>query len=306
MRRTIISVWRAAWVMAAVLAWAATGADAADGYVDAKGTRIHYTDEGQGEPVVLIHGFAIHSGTQWVLPGVQKMLAKEYRVICIDNRGHGLSDKPHDPKLYGMEMVEDIVRLLDHLRIERAHLVGYSMGGLIALKFVTLHPERVRSATICAMGLLRPNKEPFMAALADSLASGKGFAPLLIALAPPGRPKPTEAQMELTNRFLTAGNDVRAMAALIRAALDPRLDMTDADIKAIQVPIIAIVGQEDAFKVHVAALKTLLPRMEVVTVPGGDHFNTVFKPLFLKSVRKFLAANREASAEKAIEQEAVP
>ena len=81
---------------------------------DSRGVKISYTVEGRGEPVVLIHGFAINAQFNWALGGISKELAKNYQVIALDNRGHGKSDKPYDPKQYGMEMVDDVVRLLDH------------------------------------------------------------------------------------------------------------------------------------------------------------------------------------------------
>jgi pimeloyl-ACP methyl ester carboxylesterase len=93
-------------------------ARAEDRFFESNGVKIRYTVTGQGEPVVLIHGFTANIETQWALPGVIKALAADYQVIALDNRGHGKSDKPHDAKKYGAEMVEDAVRLLDHLKIK--------------------------------------------------------------------------------------------------------------------------------------------------------------------------------------------
>ena len=73
-------------------------------------------------------------------------LAKDFRVIALDCRGHGKSDKPHDATKYGNEMIEDVARLMDHLNIPKAHIVGYSMGGAITGKFITMHPDRVLTA----------------------------------------------------------------------------------------------------------------------------------------------------------------
>lgn len=120
--------------------------------LDSAGTKIYYTVEGKGEPVVLIHGYQATGDLNWRLTGVVPLLAKKYQVITLDNRGHGRSGKPRDPKKYGSEMAEDVIRLLDQLQIDRAHLVGYSMGGMIALKVLATHPERVRSAVIGGMG----------------------------------------------------------------------------------------------------------------------------------------------------------
>lgn len=119
---------------------------------DSDGVPIHYTVEGTGEPVILIHGYRATGDINWRLTQVVRLLKEKYQVITLDNRGHGKSGKPTDPKQYGVNMAEDIVRLMDHLQIKTAHLVGYSMGGMITLKVLATHPERVRSAVIGGMG----------------------------------------------------------------------------------------------------------------------------------------------------------
>src|SRR5262245_43153068 len=96
---------------------------------DSKGVKIAYSVQGKGEPVVLIHGFLSSGGINWDLPGVTALLAKDFQVITLDVRGHGQSDKPTKEDAYGPELVEDVVRLLGHLKIKKAHIVGYSMGG---------------------------------------------------------------------------------------------------------------------------------------------------------------------------------
>jgi pimeloyl-ACP methyl ester carboxylesterase len=262
---------------------------AAERYFDSNGVRIHYTRQGEGEPVLLIHGFAINASTQWVLPGVFKSLAREYDVIAPDVRGHGQSAKPHDPSQYGMEMVEDAVRLLDELRIEKAHVVGYSMGGLIALKLAATHPDRVLTTTLGGMGLFRPAEEPLLGRLAEALESGRGFEPLVSWLTPPGLPRAADTSGDMANRYLMASNDVPAMAALVRGAFDPKLDISDAQLRAVRVPLLAIVGNLDPFAANVEQLRKRVPGLRVATVPDGDHFNTVFKPLFVTSLKTFLA-----------------
>jgi pimeloyl-ACP methyl ester carboxylesterase len=110
---------------------------------DANGAKVWYSAQGKGEPVVLIHGLLSSAWVNWDLPGTSAMLAKDYRVIALDVRGHGLSDRPTKEEAYGPELVEDVVRLLDHLKIKKAHVVGYSMGGIITAKFIAKHPDRV-------------------------------------------------------------------------------------------------------------------------------------------------------------------
>src|SRR4029453_6515858 len=100
---------------------------------DSNGVQIQYVDKGRGVPGVLLHGFTGSYARHWEAPGVLDALKTAgYRVIAMDCRGHGQSGKPHDASQYGVEMVHDVVRLLDHLHIDRAHIVGYSMGGAIA------------------------------------------------------------------------------------------------------------------------------------------------------------------------------
>jgi alpha/beta hydrolase fold len=122
---------------------------------DSNGVKIQYTVEGKGEPVILIHGLYSSAQMNWRLPGTIKTLAESHQVVALDLRGHGHSGKPEKESDYGVEMVEDVVRLMDHLRIDKARVVGYSMGGIIAMKLVVDHPERVRSMVLGGMGWLK-------------------------------------------------------------------------------------------------------------------------------------------------------
>ena len=146
-----------------------------DMYFDSDGVRIRYIDvgprDGDGEPVVLIHGGAASIEWQWGESGMIDALDDDYRVIALDCRGHGKSDKPHDARKYGNEMVLDIIRLLDHLDVEKAHLVGYSLGGRIVFKFVADHPQRVISAMPCGT-----NAEPFSDQARERLAARRRVA----------------------------------------------------------------------------------------------------------------------------------
>jgi pimeloyl-ACP methyl ester carboxylesterase len=120
---------------------------------DSNGVQIQYVDKGRGAPVVLLHGFTGSYARHWEAPGVIGALESAgYRVIAMDCRGHGQSGKPHDAGQYGLEMVQDVLRLLDHLHIDRAHIVGYSMGGWIAAQMLVRYPSRVRTVTLLGAG----------------------------------------------------------------------------------------------------------------------------------------------------------
>lgn len=124
-------------------------------FFDANGVKIQYLIEGTGEPVVLIHGLDSSARINWEMPGTIDALAKDHLVIALDLPGYGMSDKPVEASAYGRQWVEDVILLLDRLKIQQAHIVGYSMGGMVALKLIAEHPDRVLSGTLGGMGWLR-------------------------------------------------------------------------------------------------------------------------------------------------------
>jgi pimeloyl-ACP methyl ester carboxylesterase len=266
---------------------------AEDFFFDSDGVRIHYTVEGKGEPVLLIHGYAANAAVNWVLPGVTKGLATDYQVIAIDNRGHGQSEKPHDPAAYGNQMADDAIRLLDHLKIQKAHIVGYSLGGFITSWLVTEHPERCLTATMGGAGWNTPQESEqqsgMLKMLADSLEQGKGLGPLIVALTPVGQPPMTPQQIEATNKmFLSMGNDPLALAAVARGGLP---QVAEAKIRANKVPTLALIGEVDPLKAGVDHLDGMMPNLKIVVIPGANHLTAFSSPLFLQSLRSFLAAH---------------
>jgi pimeloyl-ACP methyl ester carboxylesterase len=266
-----------------------TGARADDKFFDSDGVRLRYTDQGQGEPVILIHGFAVNTELQWVLPGIVKGLVKDYRIITIDNRGHGRSGKPYDPKMYGMAMIEDVLRLMDHLHIKKAHIVGYSMGGFMTLKLLATHPDRFLSATTGGAGASAQVPQALLDELADSLDKGKGIGPLIRWLTPAGQLKPTEEQLKSVNQMFSLFNNQKALAAVIRSLKG--LAITADDLKPNRVPLLALVGSLDPLKEGVDELEGHVPHLKVVVIPGADHMNAFARPEFLKSLKDFLAAH---------------
>lgn len=117
--------------------------------------RIHYFDiDGAGTPVVLIHGYTANAEGKWIKPGIaQALAANGHRVVAVDARGHGLSDKPHDPQRYGPRMARDVVELMDELDLERAHVHGFSMGGSLLTQILKRYPERVVTAIYGGSGV---------------------------------------------------------------------------------------------------------------------------------------------------------
>lgn len=257
-------------------------------FFDADGVRIHYTDEGSGEPVVLVHGYAVNADLNWRRPGIVRALAKNYRVIALDNRGHGLSDKPHDSKQYGLEMVNDVVRLLDHLKIDKAHVVGYSMGGFITLKLVTMYPGRLLSAAPCAAGWRIPDDKnrAVLDRIAQSLEQNKGYAPLFRMLEP-GAKEPPRARLALLNFLMEHFNDRQAMAAVMRAF--PEFAVTEEELHNNRVPTLSIVGSIDPLRDGVDAMCGVMANHEALYIEGGNHLTTIGRPEFIDALQAFLA-----------------
>lgn len=291
-------------IVALVFAFAPT-AKAVDDFFLSDGVKIHYIVEGEGEPVLLIHGFSASIPMQWGLPGVIKELSKEYQVIAIDNRGHGRSGKPHDPKDYGQKMVEDSVRLLDHLKIKKAHVVGYSMGGFITNKLLATHPDRVISATLGGAGWEKSDNDRLrglMTELAESLEAGKGIGPLIIMLTPEGTPKPTQEQIAGINGMLMLTNDQKALAAVIRGM--PEFAVTEEHLKANKTPTLALIGAIDPLKAGVDDMKQVMANLKVVVIEGADHMTAFTKPEFVAELKQHLAAN-SANKDKAVKEKPV-
>jgi pimeloyl-ACP methyl ester carboxylesterase len=280
--------WPVWGIVCALLLARTPGLPAQDKYFDSNGVKIRYVERGKGEPVLLIHGFGASADLNWVLPGVVEGLAHDYRVIAFDCRGHGKSGKPHDPKKYGKEMALDAVRLLDHLKIKKAHVVGYSMGALIAAKLEVTHPDRLLSATLGGAGPYQKNDmvAKFTDLLADSLDKGKGIGPLIEVLTPPGMPKPAADQIKKVNALFGLFNDQKALAAVVRGWKE--LAVSDAELKANRVPTLALVGGKDPLKAGVDVVKGKMADLTVKVLPGADHVSAIMDPQFLKSVQGFL------------------
>jgi pimeloyl-ACP methyl ester carboxylesterase len=262
---------------------------AEDKFFDSDGVKIRYIDQGKGEPVLLVHGFAGSLHLQWGAPGVLNALAEDYRVIAYDHRGHGRSGKPHDADCYGHEMVEDALRLLDHLHIQKAHIVGYSMGAFITDKLLMEHPERFLTATLAGGGWAKANDQraEFITDVVASLEQGDGIGPLLVRLTPEGRPKPTESQLRLANKVFGLVNDQTALACVMRGM--KQLAVTEEQLKANRVPTLAIIGELDPLKVTVDEMAAVMPNLEVTVIDGASHVQAFRRPEFARILKTFLS-----------------
>ena len=242
---------------------------------DSDGIEIAYIDEGAGAPVLLIHGFASNVVANWVDPGWVRVLTRAgYRVVAFDNRGHGESEKLYDEAVYGAElMAEDARRLLDHLDIVRADVMGYSMGARITAFLAIGHPERVRSAVFGGYGI---NMVRGVAAR-PVIAEGLEAASLDEVTDPTARAFRIFAE--------SSGSDLRALAVCFRAA---GAKITIAGLESIAVPVLCAVGTADDIAGSAAELAALMPAAEVLDIPGRDHMRAVGDRVYKDGVVEFL------------------
>ncbi|HYH63879.1 MAG TPA: alpha/beta hydrolase [Urbifossiella sp.] len=267
---------------------------------DSGGVKLAYLDQGEGEAVVLLHGFTLSAEEMWTkmpLTETQFLPAlKGYRVLALDQRGHGRSGKPHDPKMYGKEMAEDVVRLLDHAKVKKAHVVGYSMGAFVAGKLLVTHPDRLLSVTFGGGGPLFQPPQTFadtITATAESLEKGKGIGPLIVALTPDGQEKPSLEQAAAFSDLFLGKKDQKALAAVLRGRAG--WQVTEAELRANKVPVQFVYGSREVqgLKDIIAGSRRALPRAGVVVVEKGDHGSSFATPEFRRAVVDFLRANKE-------------
>jgi pimeloyl-ACP methyl ester carboxylesterase len=271
-----------------------------DHFFESNGVKIRYVEAGRGEAVVLVHGFASSLDANWVDTGVFARLSKDFHVVALDCRGHGKSGKPHDAASYGADIVDDIARLMDHLHLARAHIVGYSMGGAITGKFITTHADRVLTAVFGGSSprMASPQADRNAEELATSLEQGKGMRPLILRLAPPNEPPPSDEAIEQRSRATLGRNDALALAAVQRG--NRYQNVTVADVQALRMPILAVVGGADPLKAGVEAFKRLVPAVQVVVIDGATHSGArgaPSRPEFAAAIQDFLTAHRASKSQ---------
>jgi pimeloyl-ACP methyl ester carboxylesterase len=236
---------------------------------------IAYLDEREGEPIVLIHGFASTKEVNWLLTSWVTTLTKVgRRAIALDNRGHGASTKLYDPAAYHSAiMAEDVRALLDHLEIERADLMGYSMGSRIAAFLSVEHPARVRSAILGGLGIRLVEG----VGLSESIAEALEAPTVADVKDPTGRTFRVFAEQ--------TRSDLRALAACIRGS---RQTLSRAEVASIMAPILVAVGTKDKVAGDAHELAVLIPGARALDIPDRDHMLAVGDKVFKAAAIDFL------------------
>jgi len=236
---------------------------------------IAYLDQGHGEPVVLVHGFASTKEVNWVNPAwVATLTRAGRRAIALDNRGHGASSKLYDPAAYHSAlMARDVHALMDHLGIARADVMGYSMGARIATFLAVDHPECVRSVVIGGLGIRLVAGVGLPESIAEALE-----APSLADIS------------DLTGRVFRSfaeqtRSDLKALACCIRGS---RQTLSRERVAAIAAPVLVAVGTRDEVAGSAEELAALIPGARHLLIPERDHMLAVGDKVFKQGVLDFL------------------
>jgi pimeloyl-ACP methyl ester carboxylesterase len=237
---------------------------------------IAYLDEGEGDPIVLVHGFASSKNVNWVYPTWVSDLRKDgRRVIALDNRGHGESEKLYDPAQYSIPaMASDALALMDHLDIARADVMGYSLGAWIAAWLGRKQPARLRSAILGGIGI----------AMIEGGGPGENVA---TALEAPTLEDVTDPVGRTFRAFADqTRSDRLALAACLRGS---RGLMAREEAAAIAVPVLIAVGTVDEVAGSAEALGKIIPGSEVLDIPNRDHMRAVGDKVYKAGVTDFLS-----------------
>jgi pimeloyl-ACP methyl ester carboxylesterase len=268
-------------------------------YFLSEGVKIHYVTTGSGTPLVLIHGFSDNisicyqdsldsAGTTFIT-----RLAENYKVIALDVKGHGKSDKPLDAHHYGKELEEDVIRLMDHLGVEKAHVMGYSMGAFITGNLLVDHPERVLSATLIGGTPLTqtqysPEHGMIQAfdATAETLGNENGMFPLLQWFWPSSQPPTSEEIVQMSQQILE-GQDSQALG-VCAYHLKELLQIEEEKLKHSDIPVTLINGTEDPLWHEIAPFQQL-KRSTSIVLEGANHLDILMRPECLEAVEKTLS-----------------
>lgn len=274
-------------IMAAFIALP-LGAFAEEGTFVSDGVPLYFTDEGTGPTVVLLHAFA-GSSTLWESNGLMPL--DGFRTISFDARGHGASGKPADADLYGEQLVDDVIALMNARGVDAAHLVGYSMGAETALKLTVDHPERVLSLVVGGSGWSGDDEAQTYGFISGALAEVESFGEFMAAMSPDDKTISEEEQAAgfamLTAHGISPAQKSAPLAATA-GKMHELIGLTTSQLTAIKIPVLGIAGENDDERQNVHHLGDYISNYSFVVVPDADHLSAPLTPLFLNSVSSFL------------------
>ena len=253
----------------------------ATGFCTSDGIRIYYEVYGEGRPIVLVHGWGADIRTNWIALNWVQALQPLRQVIALDCRGHGRSDKPHDQKLYGYASIaRDVLALMDHLKLEKADYLGYSMGAFMGAHLLGHHQDRLTSMIMSGIG---DESE-------ESMNAGIPIAEALRAKDPSRITNP----LGLAYRMYASSNPLNDLEALARSALQmwPEgfpIRLGGPGLATVTIPVLIANGDNDhPYVATDGALAAAIPGAQLVRIPGVNHITAIGDPRLKAAVVRFL------------------
>ncbi len=241
------------------------------------GVRIHYRVEGRGAPVVLIHGYTASGWSNWVAPGWVERLAAQHTLILPDLRGHGRSEKPPVAGAYSRaSLAADVLAVMDEEGIERAPVVGYSMGGMVALELLGRHGARIERGVVGGMGSYFP----------------RGRGRFVFERRHPRSRAPVRRPLEYLAYLARYWSemDLVALERVFRGVFRDGVPVDPGLLPAIRQPVLVAAGTRDVFFEPAAALARQLPNARFLPIPHDAHISAIRNPRFIEAVAAFLRA----------------
>lgn len=240
------------------------------------GVRIRYYVAGRGDPVVLIHGYGASVETNWRMSGCFEALARQYRVIAMDLRGHGRSEKPLRPRAYSVpQLAEDVLAVMDAEGIGSARLVGYSMGGMVALHLLIEFPERVVAAVIGGMGSTFPRRWDTADTCHDCEDGDISGT--------------RRVNVRFLRAYLGRFNPV-AMFGAYRGVLRDSQPVDSGRLGEIRTPVLCIAGSHDHFCRAARELANRIDGARFAMLAGESHISALGSPRLREAILEFLAS----------------
>lgn len=266
------------------------------------GATIRFRDYSDGSAVILLHGYTDRLET---MEGLADSLADSHRIIALDARGFGGSTKYSDPARYGAAMLDDVLLLMDNRGVGRAHVIGYSMGALMAANLAARHPDRVLSVTLLGVPYFGDSAtaRAFFSPYAEAMRNGDdGFRDFLDWMFPAW----SDSALVAIADSVTAANDQGAMIAAFEGLVDLTIDRRTTPPA---LPVLSLVGSEDPLRLNVEAFAQWWQGSRLLVVPGADHETVLTHPTYIDAVREHLGSPRRTRPERFVvegRQDAAP
>ena len=250
---------------------------------ESAGTRLTYTDDGDGPVVVLVHGI-IGDSSAW--NDTVKRLRNRFRLLAIDYRGQGGSDIPGNPDAYGLQMVDDIAALLTHTGVSRACVIGASAGAEMALRLAVSHPQMIDGLVLIGSGWSREQEANNYRRAGESIETHGSLVPWIKETGGEGYFDTDPYGLAMADLMLR-GKDLGALAATFRGMVNI-INLSEAEIRAIDVPVLGICGEHDIELPCLERMTGVVPDYTFKLLPGQGHMDTDEDPDQAKAIDTFL------------------